>query len=168
MGRGETLANDILTDEQHRKLAAQLFNETWTYLEMAARSAEDNIQMERIAMASLYHWSLVGGPSQLFNGQWILGRVYVTLNLPAEALRHSKNAHQICLDSGLQDWYIASAQEGLARALALNGQLEEAGRLRDAAKLSLESVADEEDRNHIASQIAEGPWFGLEAESYHL
>jgi len=52
--RTETMRN-LLEPEEHRKLAAAFFNETWRLLNLTNRSAEQDAQMIHSAHASRMH-----------------------------------------------------------------------------------------------------------------
>jgi hypothetical protein len=54
---------------------------------------------------------------------------------------------------GVEDWVAASAQEGLARALAVAGEAEAARDARDRALALLEHVTDPEDRAIVAADV---------------
>lgn len=62
--------------------------------------------------------------------------------------------------AGLADFDLAYAHEARARALACLGRLGEARAERAAAQAV--PVAGDEDRSIVESDLAAGPWFGLE------
>src|SRR5256712_10072313 len=53
----------------HRKMAAHLFNSTWTLIEKKRRTKEERDTMIHMAHASRYHWGVVGGPKELAIGE---------------------------------------------------------------------------------------------------
>ena len=44
----------------HRKLAIELFNHTWTLMDLESRTVEQTDEMLHSAHASTYHWLQVG------------------------------------------------------------------------------------------------------------
>lgn len=66
-------------------------------------------------------------------------------------------AHDHALEAGDSDWLVASTAEGLARAYAAKGDVEARARWISAAELLVENIADADDRELIASQLASVP-----------
>jgi len=149
------------THLSHREFAVSTFNGTWNLLDRAELSAEEQIELERMASASLYHWSIIGGPQELATGEWLLARVYIRLGFGHEALRHASMAAELASQNEVADYLKASTLEGLARAHAMMGIVDDAIALRATAVAALGEIADPEDRELIESQIEEGPWFGI-------
>jgi len=58
---------------------------------------------------------------------------------------------------GVEDWVLASAHEGLARAHALAGDLEAARAARDEALALAQRIADAEDRDVVLADIESLP-----------
>jgi len=145
----------------NREFAVSTFNGTWNLLDRAELSADEQIELERMACASLYHWSVIGGAQELAMGEWLLARVYIRLGYGHEALRHASIAAELASRNEVADYLKASTLEGLARAHAMMGIADDAISLRAAAVSALDEIADPEDRELIESQISEGPWFGI-------
>ena len=61
-----------------------------------------------------------------------------------------------------EDFDYAFAYEALARALAANGRIEEGRKALEEARARAEMIAEEEDRQIVDSELARGPWFGLD------
>ncbi len=145
----------------HREFAVSTYNGSWNLLDRAELSAEEQIELERMACASLYHWSVIGGAQELATGEWLLARVYIRLGFGHEALRHASMAAELASKNEVADYLKASTLEGLARAHAMMGIVDDAIALRGAAVSALDEIVDPEDRELIESQISEGPWFGI-------
>ena len=62
----------------------------------------------------------------------------------------------------LSDFDLAFGYEAMARALACEGDLEEAGAFYDRAKTAGEEISDSEDRKIFLEQLKNGPWFDLD------
>ena len=147
-----------LSEEQRRRLAVDLFNHTWTLLELPDRSPEQDDEMIHAAHASRYHWGEVGTRANLGRGKWQISRVHVTLGRPEPALHH---AHR-CLayveqGDGVEDWDLPFAYEALARASALAGDVGESLRYEQLAREAGTAIADAEDRDHLLSELATLP-----------
>lgn len=145
----------------HREVAVKAYNLAWTLLEKPSRTPEEDVTLERLAFASVWHWSFIGDPSNESIGEWFLSRMYVSLMRPVEAATHASRAVAICEANSIGDFVFASALEGKARAFAMLGLRTEAKEIRDRAVAALLNIKDPEDRAHIEGQIFEGPWFGL-------
>lgn len=147
-----------LSPEQIRQLAVDLFNHVWTLIPLPERTPEQDDEMIHAAHASRYHWSQVGTKANLARGEWQVSRVYTVLGRPEPALYH---AHR-CLaylevgegaGDGIEDWDLPFAYEALARAEAIGGNAAEAARYELMARDAGEKIADDEDRDHLLSEL---------------
>jgi hypothetical protein len=145
-----------VTDEpeilDHRRLAAELFNETWRLMEKEDRTAADDDRMLHVAHASRHHWGEVGTPANLARGEWQCSRVYAVLRRPEPCLHHAGRA---LAENGLADWDLAFCHEALARGHATAGDL-------DTARAEVERalavpIADDEDRALLLSDLESIP-----------
>jgi hypothetical protein len=153
----ETDLPDI-TPDTHRVLAVQLFNRTWELLENPRTPAGDR-EMLASALASRLHWSGIGGSDNYAAGDWLVAHVSSQLGYADVALDFATSAHEIAMaaDPPVSAWLVASTMEGLARAHAAAGHDEERDHYAAAARRTLETVDDAEDRELIASQLASIP-----------
>jgi len=149
--------DDVITPEEHRAVAVQLYNEVWTMLENVNRSVEDDDRLVHAAHASRYHWGEIGGPEQLAIGEWQCSRVYAVLGRGEPSLHHARRALEIAEGPGLPDWLTASAMEAMARASAVAGDEAEALRWASAAKAAADAIADAEDREVVMGDLATLP-----------
>ena len=139
----------------HRKLAAYCFNRAWDYLEMRRRTPEEEIEMLNLAHASMHHWQAVGSPRHIAISEWQLSRAYVEVGFPRLAITIAKSCLDRCTENGLSD-IVHSANEGLARAYAANGEYRKAQRHISKARSQLgELKLTSEDREVYRGQIAE-------------
>lgn len=157
----ETLVNDVTVDPvdaaTHRRLAVDLFNRSWRLLETENRTPEQDDELVHVVHASRCHWGEVGTAANLARGENQCARAYAALGRAEPALHHANRAVELVRagGEGLEDWDLASALEVLARAHLAAGDREEAAHYAGLARKELESVADPDDREVIASQIAE-------------
>lgn len=145
-----------MTPEEERQLAGDLFNRTWTLLELPARTPEQGDELIDTAHASAYHWLQVGTAANRARSQWQLSRVYVVLGRPEPALHHAHRCLAWCEANpeALEDWDLPYAHEALARAHALAGDADEARRHADRARELASGVAGAEDREHLEADLA--------------
>lgn len=137
-----------------RQLAVDLFNHVWTLLERSDRSALEDDEMLHAAHASRYHWGEVGEPVNLARGEWQCSRVYAVLGRSEPALWHARRCLSLCEEHGIGDFDLAFAHEAIARALRVAGEHagadESVARAREAAT----SIAEEDDRELLLSDLA--------------
>jgi DNA-binding transcriptional MerR regulator len=157
----ENLMSDTTVDPidaaTHRRLATDLFNRSWRYLELEGRTPEQDDELVHCVHASCWHWRQIGTPAHVARGEGQCSRVYASLGRAEPALHHA----QRCLDltraggEGFEDWDLASALEVTARAKLAAGATGEGAEYLDLARQELETVTDPDDRTVIESQLAE-------------
>src|SRR5438128_12016928 len=103
----------------HRRMAAHLFNSTWTLIEKKRRTKEERDTMIHMAHASRYHWGVVGGPKQLAIGEGQISRVYAVLRRPEPALYPAQRALETCEATEIGDLPLAYAFEAITPAFAM-------------------------------------------------
>ncbi len=124
-----------------------------------SRSKVDNDLLERSAMASLYHWSVVGDATNLSIGEWMASRVHVVLGNKEEALRHAERCLEITQNAGLEDFYLAFAYEARARAHAQLGNVEDCR--SDQERATAVAIDEAEDKEIFEKDFFGNDWFGL-------
>lgn len=145
---------DPLTNQQHRKVGADLFNHTWSLLDRKHRTAEEEIEMLHAAHASRYHWGHAGRDLQRSIGEWQISRVYSVLGRPEPALYHARRAYAIARRARLAPFYLAYAYEALARAAALAGQGGARDRYLVAARRTGRKIRDSDDLRMLTEDLA--------------
>ena len=142
-----------------RKLAADLYNHTWTLLEKPDRTPAEDDEMIHSAHASRFHWGEVGvgEPVNLARGEWQCSRVYAVLGRAEPALWHARRCLAINEANGGADWDIASAYEAMARAHLAAGDLAEVAVWKAKATAALDGIADKDDRDLIEGDLATLP-----------
>jgi DNA-binding transcriptional MerR regulator len=142
-----------------RKLAADLFNHTWTLLEKSDRTAAEDDEMIHGAHASRYHWGevQVGERVNLARGEWQCSRVYAVLGRAEPALWHARRCLAINEANGVADWDIAAAYEAMARAHLVAGDTAQVALWKAKATAALEAIADKDDRDVIEGDLATLP-----------
>jgi hypothetical protein len=137
-----------------RELATQLFNRCWDLLE-STRDADDDVELLTSAFSSRFHWLNVGDTEQWIVSDWMVARAAAATGDGELALRFAKRAHSVAQENEIPDWLIASTAEGVARAYAVTGDVEEFNNWSALAARLIGVIADPEDKALIASQMAE-------------
>jgi hypothetical protein len=144
-----------VTPEEERQLAVELFNRAWTLMETDERTEEQDDELINTAHASAYHWTQVGTPANRARSEWQLSRAYTVLDRPEPALHHARRCLAYCEENpeAIEDWDLPYAHEALARAHALAGEADVAGRHAAAARDLVAGVAGAEDREHLEADL---------------
>ena len=142
-----------------RKLAADLFNHTWTLLELPDRTPEQVDEMIHSAHASRYHWGEVPDREavNLARGEWQCSRVYAVLGRAEPSLWHARRCLEINEAAGVADWDIAAAYEAMARAHLAAGDMAQVAAWKAKAVAALDAIADADDREIVEGDIATLP-----------
>ena len=151
------MATQHITPELERALARQLFNRTWQLIDAADRTPEQNRMMLVTACAAYFHWDAIGTEENRAIADWQIAHVASLLGYGDLALAHATSALQRVRAAGLPDWLHASALEGLARAHAAAGNRAQRDAYVQRATEVVRRVADAQERELIASQIATVP-----------
>jgi DNA-binding transcriptional MerR regulator len=161
-GKGEIVSDHATTATEldtatHRRLGAELFNHTWTLLELTERTPAQIDEMIHSAHASRYHWGAAGDAGETVNlarGEWQCSRVYAVLGRAEPALWHARRCVEINEANGIADWDIASAYEAAARAHAVAGDLPAARSWAALARAACAAIVDPADREVIEGDLA--------------
>lgn len=145
-----------MTDQ--RQLGVDLYNDVWRLLEKPARTPEEDDELLHQAHASAYHWLKAPErePKNRARSEWLCSRVYVVLGRAEPALHHATRCLEITEQhaDNVEDWDLPFAYEALARAHGVAGNAEESRRYAELARESGKSIADAEDREHLAAEMA--------------
>jgi hypothetical protein len=153
------MAQDFDIAKADKAFAAQFFNDTWGFLDKAARSAEDTDAMIHCCHASFHHWTRVTGatPTNLAVGYWQLARVYAVAGFAAEAERYALRCMAAAKVPGAEGWVAGSAHEAIARAAALRGDRATRDEHLERAKAVAAGLTEKEDREILERDIATVP-----------
>jgi len=136
-----------LDPEVERKLAVDLFNYVWTYLDKTERSSAENDTMLHAAHASRYHWGQVGSQVNFARGEWQISRVYAVLGRSEPALYHAQRCLEICQENNIADFDLAYAYEALARGSAVALQWHAVKQYLELAEQSGQQITEQEDKD---------------------
>jgi hypothetical protein len=149
--------------EAHRYFAIQFNSETWNLLEKAGRTKEEDERMVCAAFASCRHWLEAGTAVHHQRGEWLIARVYAMLGLGEAALRHAERCLELTEQHAdeMQDFDLAYAYEAAARASAIAGSRERAGKYLALAEEAAMAIADERSKQIFDGDLRSGDWRGL-------
>ena len=152
--------------EKHLQFAKSTNNRVWELLEKNRRSPAEDQEMILSAFASLYHWMNAGTAVNTQRAYWMLSSVYQVLNKSEDALDWALKCQVITerYTHKIEDFDLAFAQEGLARAYALSGDHKRAKRHYDQAVSFGELIQDPEDKLTFENDLQDGNWFKLSPE----
>jgi hypothetical protein len=150
-------------DEADLHFAKALNGKVWELLQKAQRTTEEDELMVHCAHASCYHWLQKGTPLQHQRAEWLVAHVYTVLEIPDSALRHASRCLELTRThaSLMEDFDVAYAYEGFARASALAGNRESALEFIPLAERAGLAIANEEDRSIFMGDWNSGRWYGL-------
>jgi DNA-binding transcriptional MerR regulator len=146
-------ADEILTREEERQLAARLFNAVWELLETEDRNTVDDDRMLHMAHASRYHWGQVGSPVNLARGEWQCSRVYAALHRVEPCLHHAQRVLDICVAEGIGGFDLAFAYEALARGHAIEGDAQRARSMTELALAATDAITDDDERKIVLGDL---------------
>jgi hypothetical protein len=141
----------------HQYFAVESFNGAWELIEKPDRTVDDDAEMLQRAFASRWHWGFVGGAEQTATGDWQIAHCASLLGYGWMAQMYAQRAFETCEREGWTDWRRASMLEGVARAAAAAGDAEQHARYYALASEAVAAIADEAERDVIASQLATVP-----------
>lgn len=143
--------------EGRRKLAAELFNQTWQLIDLPSRTPEQDRRMLVTACAAWLQWDAVGTEENRAVSDWQIAHVASLLGYGDLAIAHATAAFERTQAGTLPPFVRASALEGLARAHAAAGHQAERDRYAELATAALQDVDDPEDRDLITDQLSTVP-----------
>ncbi|MDP7009722.1 MAG: hypothetical protein QGI78_09150 [Phycisphaerales bacterium] len=138
----------------HRQLAVDFFNHTWTLLDEQNRTPEQDKEMVHVAHASRYHWSIAGTVKNHARGDWQLARVYAAVGRFDESERYATYYLEACEENGFDDWDLPFAYEGLARACVQTNKHKSLEFLNEARKQG-ELIAKDDDKQWLMTNLDE-------------
>ncbi len=150
-------------EDAHKHFAKTIHGRVWELLEKPSRTESENEEMFHAAHASLYHWKFVGNALNQQRGEWLISHVHVVLGHAREALRHAERCFELTQANKdlMQDFDIAYAFEGIARAQAMLCDEKIAREFFHLAQATGRAIADDEDRSIFQGDFEGGDWYGL-------
>lgn len=145
-------------DDENRRWGRTLFNRAWEILDSGEDEPAAQRELLSAAFGQRWHWMEVGGPKERAIAEWQVGHVLARLGHGELALPFARAAlEEVEAWDEAPLWLRASAYEGMARACAAVGDADGRATWTERCQAALEQVDDDEDREHIASQLASIP-----------
>ena len=153
-------------DQAQLEFAKKSFNSLWPLLEKPNRTLEEDRDLTLAAFASLYHWKRVGTAVHEQRGSWMISRVFQVLGRKHAALEWALRCYQITEDhlSDMEDFDIAYAQEGMARAYALTDDEAKALEHWHKAVELGDKIKNPEDKEIYLGDLRGGNWYNLQVD----
>jgi DNA-binding transcriptional MerR regulator len=142
-----------LDPDDERRLAATLFNRTWSFLERTDRGPAEDDEMLHCAHASRHHWGVVGEPLHRARGEWQVSRVYSVLRRPEPALHHARRCLALAEQHELGPFDVGCGHEAMARAYQVAGSAEDVERHLGLGYAAADKLVDEEERELLRSDL---------------
>ena len=138
----------------HKFFAADCYNQTWTFMDKAHRTPEEDASMLQTAMASLWHWSQRedATPTNFSIGYWQVSRVFALLGQVDNARRYGEMSLKSARE-GAETVFIGFGYEALARAEMVAGNTEKMKEYLAQAWSCAEKVEDEEDKKLLVKDL---------------
>lgn len=139
----------------HRHFSTECFNRAWDLIEKPMRSAGDDEEMLRLAVASLWHWSQRTDFDSTHRsvGCWQVSRVYSLLGQAENARRYASLCLAASQSGSMAPFYLAYAYEALARAEMVGGKREAMQNYLHQARLVTERMRDMEDKELVLKDL---------------
>lgn len=158
-----TVEEKYTLEEAQREFAKQTNGLVWNLLGKTNRTPVEDEEMECAAFASLYHWLQVGTEVHHQRAEWLISHVYTVLGEAGPAIKHANRCLKLSAEhkSQMEDFDIAYAHEGIARANALSGNREVARKHLEIAESSGEAISNEENKKIFMDDLNGGDWYGI-------
>jgi len=139
----------------HKYFAAACFNAAWDLIDKSNRSAAEDEEMLRLAMASVWHWTQREDctPENLSVGYWQVSRIYAVLRRAEDAQRYGQMSLETSQAEGVGPFYRGYALEALARAEAAAGNRARMERYLGQAQQMADAVPDVEARKMLLDDL---------------
>lgn len=149
--------DDSLYDMQsiHQIFSVDCFNEAWELMDKIHRTPEEDDQMLRLSLTSLWHWSQRADctPKAMSVGYWQVARIFALLGQADMARRYGLLSLNSALVNRLPPFYLGYAYEALARAEAMSGNAVQAKFYLDKANNASDGVSDEQSKRQLLAEL---------------
>jgi hypothetical protein len=139
----------------HRFFSADCFNKTWNYIDLPDRTADQEEEMLRLALASHWHWTQRKDyePTNASIANWQVSRVFALLGQANNARRFGLRSLEAIENEDVPPFYIGYAFEALARAEAVSGDGESMQAYIDKARGAAAQVIDEDSKGWLLNDL---------------
>ncbi len=139
----------------HRTFAPRAFNHTWTLLDEAELTREQEEEMLASAFAQRHHWYKVGEPRNWAVADWQVSRVAAVLGYAELSRRFGARSLELAQEHDLGPFVTGFAHEAIARAAADVDDVETFTEHLELAKAALPEIEDDNERETLEADLAE-------------
>ena len=139
----------------HRYFAANCFNQAWDLIDKNPRTPDEDKQMIRLSLASVYHWTQRPDctPETMSIGYWQNSRVYALVGQAVNARHYGLLALSSAQNEGVLPFALGYAFEALARAEALAGNDAQKASYLTQARQVAKTLADPETKKQLLADL---------------
>lgn len=139
----------------HKFFSANCFNQAWDLIDKAERTPDEDEQMIRLGLASMYHWSQRTDctPNNLSIGYWQVSRIYALLSQVENARHYGKLCLKVSQEADLPPFYLGYANEALARAEAIAGDKSRMNDYLAQANQAAQQISDLESKEALLNDL---------------
>lgn len=139
----------------HRYFAVECFNGAWDLIDKTGRTEEEDEEMLRLSLASIWHWTQRKDctSTNLSVGYWQISRIYTLLGQVENARRYGRLCLEIGQMQGVEPFALGYAYEALARAEMVASNRAEMEAYLQQARNVCEIMTDEEDRQQLLNDL---------------
>jgi hypothetical protein len=139
----------------HRTFAPRAFNHTWTLLDEAELTREQEEEMLASTFAQRHHWYKVGEPRNCAVADWQVSRVAAVLGYADLSRRFGARSLELAQEHDLGPFVTGFAHEAIARAAADVDDVETFTEHLELAKAALPEIEDTDERETLEADLAE-------------
>jgi hypothetical protein len=151
----EPIENPSHDDVQqwHRTFAPRAFNYTWSLLDLAELTREQEEDMIASTLAQRFHWYQVGTPRKHAIADWQVSRVFAVLGYADLGRRFGERSLAVALDNDLGPFVTGFAHEAIARAAAEVDDLATFEEHLTLARAALAAIEDPEESEALRADL---------------
>ena len=137
----------------HKHFSAQCFNMAWGLIDKPDRTAEEDEQMIRLSLASLWHWTQRDDCTErnMSIGYWQVSRIYALVGQADAARKYGLLSLECSTEE--EPFYMGYAYEALARAESVAGNRKKMEDHLGKARRLAEDVSDVESRKILLADL---------------
>jgi hypothetical protein len=139
----------------HKFFSANCFNQAWDLIDKPERTLDEDEQMIRLGLASLYHWTQRPDctAKNLSIGYWQISRIYSLATRLQDAILYGKLCLKVSQEADLPPFYLGYAYEALARAEAKGGNKARMNDYLAQANRFAQQVSDLESKEALLNDL---------------
>ena len=140
----------------HKFFSVNCFNRAWDLMDKLERTAEEDEEMIRLSLASLWHWTQRQDctPTNLSVGYWQASRIYAMLGQPSAARQYGQRSLEIAQNANLEPFYLGYAYEALARAESEDHRPKQMQACLREARKAVENISDPAAKQQLLDDLS--------------